>query len=166
MADARIIEVCDGVAAGILARWTASVAPDPLRTGDEVRRTYLAPEDPGRITGRKVWVFPAPYRSAADTKGENRRSYRIGIAVAERYADGGALDSAAAEAWLDARVLFVEQVVYELVSNYGQDDFLAVAGHKNIWCAEEDEVQTYDVEALATKRLFWSELGFLLQEIG
>lgn len=160
MDDARLTEVCDGLAAAIKVVWSPS-------GDDEVRRAYLTPVKADRIKGRKVLVFPVSYADEPATRGEQLTTYRVSMIVVERLAE--AVDPASNEArdWLDERVAFVEQTVYGTVADYGADsetDFLRLTGHGPISTQAADVPVAYDPEMLV-KKLFWCELEFEFREI-
>lgn len=159
---ARIIDLCDALVTKITAAW-----PGGLTAPDEAKRAYVAPLPLDRatpVTGRRVWVFPAPYEDEAATRGEKNRAFELSVIVAERYAVQAAAESDEARAWFDARVEFVE-VVYDAL-DFGQrtrNGLLAV-GDRRLW-TQSSRCETYDGEHLAGKKLFVSSIDLTLREI-
>ncbi len=154
MPDARIIEVTDALVSAINTAWTGQGADDA------VSREYLAPvsvEDLDSLTGRKVYLFPGPYDSGLANRAEDEWAYTIGILVVERYESAGDPP----KAWLDARVYFTEAIVGAAVDYSGRT--LLAIGTRRLW-TESVEVETYSLDTLNQKKLFWSELTVVLKE--
>jgi len=112
MADARIIQAADAAVALILAGWTGRGADD----GAE--RVYaptinLSGDDAPRLAGRHVYVFPGPYSAEQLDRADQWRRHSLRALVVERYADAGD----PTRAWVDERVNFVEQRVFNPLAN-------------------------------------------------
>lgn len=155
MPDARIITVCDALVSAIDTAWTGK------GTGDAVFRVYLAPvtvEELNSLVGRQVYVFPGAYSKELETRRENRYTLTIGILTIERYTEAGPPPTA----WLDDRTAFVEQTVYAAV-DYDGRTMLAI-GSRRIW-TDSIEVETFNLDMLNEKNLFWSELTVTMKEI-
>lgn len=152
---ANIITVCDALVTAIGTAWTTRVADNGT-----VARKYLAPvsvQELSSLTGRKVYVFPGPYSNSLENRAEDAWGYDVGIVVVERYTDAGE----PLDAWMDARVLFVEEIV-AAACDYPRSP-LAIGSRK--LRTEDITTTTYDIPLLNTSNLFWSELQVSLREI-
>lgn len=153
----RLTEVADAIAAEIETAWEP-VAPD------SVARCYRDTTNLATVTGRQVRVFPLAISDENASRGENLTTYGITVVVVERYtaADGAGEPSVE---WVDERIGWVEDVVYDTLANYGVGDtpYLAVTGHGRIF-TETSDWAVCQVDYLGTK-LFWSELEFTFREV-
>lgn len=151
--NAQVIQVADACAAAIRAAWDASVDHAPLAAPDGVERVYETPiADPEFLeafAGRQVWVFPVEYGRTAMSRSQDNRRPVICVIVAERYADGPA---PVPTEWLDERVAFVEEVVFNRLADPRKPTIFAGL------TPEEDgaTVVVYDAELLVMQRLFLS----------
>lgn len=147
MANARILLACDAAVETIDAAWT-----DKGKC-DGVQRVYAPPinltEDAEPVhTGRQVYVFPGPYTTTLYTRGDQWRGYTLRALMVERYVDAGDVP----DEWIDERVSFFEQGVFNLLANQGLTliDEMAPA---------LDETATidllYDVDMLLKLKTFW-----------
>ena len=156
---APILTLCDALVASLTARW-ATAAPDA------VSREYLTDAKLETLTGRRVWVFPAEYTDRPAARAEDLNEYRVAVVVTERYAAQAAATSAALKEWADERVDFVRELIVDGFDfgRHGVNGLLAV-GARELWTAEIDPVEVYDPALLETKKLFWSSVEFVFQEI-
>lgn len=155
MASAKILTLCDSLVSAINTAWTGKGADD------SVSRVYIAPvtvDELSSLTGRKVFVFPGPYESGLENRGEDQWSYTIGILIVERYTAAG--DPTAA--WIDDRVDFVEGTVSDTIDYTGRS-LLSISGRR-LW-TESIEIETYSLETLNQKKIFWSELTAVFKEL-
>ncbi len=147
---AQIIAVADAAAAAILAAWEASALPPG--GADAVTRVYEVPladaEFAEAFLGRQVWVFPAEYGRSAITRSLDNRRPKLAVVIAERYPAQAPVPTD----WLDARVSFVEQIVFATLA-----DPRKPALYSGL-TAEDDgaSVVVYDAELLIQQRLFLS----------
>jgi hypothetical protein len=154
---ARVIETADAVAAAIRTAW-APIAPDAA-TSDYGAEVILDDDDPDVLTGRKVFVFATEYAAPEFVDGASlRRTYGVGIVIVERYA---AAAGTPPKAWMDARVLFVEQSIYRLLRN--PDLVLS-----NTLVPSPEAPGTvdvvYDLDLYLQRKTFWSVCTFTFQE--
>lgn len=114
MANARVIDAADAAVALIAAAWNP-VAPSGVRRAYPNQRIDLTAESAAELLqGRQVYVFPgSPVTSRPMTRGDLWRTYVLRVLVVERFADAG--DPPAD--WIDERTAFVEQVVFDVLSN-------------------------------------------------
>lgn len=118
---ARINAVCDAAAALILANWPDKVSADGcLRTWTpEIQLTEDIEQTPP-LTGRWLFVIPAPDAYSADliTRNDQQRNYKFRVLMVERYvpADENAAKTPP-DSWIDDRVEFFEQNVFNLLAN-------------------------------------------------
>lgn len=153
-APARVVDLCDQVAALVSALW-GPLAPDA------VTRVYgpdvgLTPDEPDTlITGRQVYVFADAYEvpESAD-RGSLWWDYAAAVLVVERYTDAA---GAPPTAWVDARVKFVEESVFRPL----RDPTLTLTGAAVAGAFPDPERHAtvdvvYDQEVLIQHRAFWS----------
>ena len=155
MATANILTLADAIVSAINTAWTGKGA------NDSVSRVYLAPvsvDDLDSLTGRKVYVFPGPYDNGLANRGEDEWTYTLGILIVERYTDAGDPTTA----WIDDRVDFVEGTVGETI-DYNGRTLLSISSRR-IW-TESIEVETYNLESLNQKKIFWSVLTAVFKEL-
>lgn len=140
---ADILTVCDELVNTVEAALTSP-------TDAVVERLYLAPLDMAADTDRHVWIFPASHTRTPENRGEDARTYRVAIVVAERYTDPGE----PTVAWVDERVEFTQEKVFEAL------DFarapLSYTGSRGLRTTS-GEVTVYDPDRLQ-RGLFWSEM--------
>ena len=150
MPDARIIEVCDAAVDLIVA-----ALDNP--TDATVSREYLPDVDAETITDRLVYVFPDGYSQVeTNTRSQDLDEYRVVVLTVERYESAGTPP----KAWIDARVLFVQQKIYETLS-----DARTVRLLDTIWPEVAEVTVAYDPEELRERKLFWSEAVFTFREL-
>ncbi len=150
---ARVLAACDDVVTAIRETWEPSGV-------DSVERAYFSgvtEKDLASLTGRKVYVFPASYDDSPIDRGNDEWIHEIGIVVVERYADGGK----PSVAWMDERVLFVEQTVRTSIDFDGREGSLG--GRLTTQTAPVTDV--FEVAAFHETRAFWSEIQLELREI-
>lgn len=151
----NILTVCDALVSAIDTAWTTKVADSGATS-----REYIAPVSTAELsslTGRKVYVIPGDHVKSAETRGENRWEYRVGVLVVERYISAGLPP----KAWMDARVEFVETTIANACDYWRS--LLGISG-REVW-TELLETKTYDVDLLNESNLFWSEVQLDLREI-
>lgn len=164
MSLARVLDLCNAVVTAIQTAWNP--------TGpDAVSRVYapdvgLSPDETDTlISGRQVYVFPAAYGSPGlATRSELWRRHTIAVLVVERYT---AAAGAPTTAWIDDRVAFVEQQIFNLL----RDPTLELAGSvvTQAFPIPDEEAgrvdPVYDLETLIEHRTFWSQATFEFQEL-
>ncbi len=163
---ARINAIADAVAANVLALWLASSSPPGADDGVErVYETEIRLQDANTpFVGRHVYVFPTHYQApAADevggrqaTRAQSYRDYRVAVLVVEQYRDGPA---PVPTAWIDARLAFVEQVVWAPLQDPRRGPILA-----GVFPWGASEVITYDVDELVQRKLFLSVITASLRQ--
>jgi len=144
-----VLEVADAVVDKINTAWA------PVGN-DSVSREYLTPIEVENIIGRKVYVFAADYSDEWETRSENLSSYTIALIVAERCQDAGQ----PSKTWLDERVKFVNEKVWDVLSDVRTGRLL----DNTVW-PQTAEVLVYDVPLLNEKKLFWSEIEISYREV-
>jgi hypothetical protein len=148
--EARVIEFCDAVVAAILASWVP-VSPNAVSS------EYEPDFDIATITGRKVYVFPAGYGQAGTvTRGEDENEYRVSVIIMERYTDEGAVP----KAWLNARVLWVQNSLYVPLTDARAASILGES-----WPETGDVTTVYDLDVLRDYKVFLSEIEIAYREI-
>lgn len=141
MAD--ILTVCDELVSVVEAALT-----DPADA--VVERLYLAPLDMAADTDRHVWIFPVSHTRTPENRGEDARTYRIAVVVAERYTAPGE----PTVAWVDERVTFAQEKVFESL-DFARSP-LVYTGSRGLRTTA-GEVTVYDPDRLQ-RGLFWSEM--------
>ena len=157
--SARVLDTADAVAQAIQTAWSGLAAPDGVSReyGADV---ILKEDDPDTVLkGRQVYVFPTKYEAPEFVDSSAlRRTYSVGIVIVERYTDGPGWPP---KAWMDARVLFVEQTIYRLLRN---PDFVL----SNTLVPSPEEPGTvdvvYDLDLYMQRKAFWSVCSFTFQE--
>ena len=149
---ANILDVCDDVTVALTTAVNDITIP--------VDRLYLAPYDLATDTSRHVWVFPAQYQPSPATRGEDEWVYTIGVVVAERYTTAGE----PTPAWLDDRVTFSEQKVYQPLYDLLRT-MRTFGTTRRLWLSTAECRLVYDPDKLSEKKLFWSEFRFEVREI-
>ncbi len=153
MTQARVIDICEAVANGIYSRW-GPVAPDGVQRVYE-SEIITEPTAPNVITGRQVYVFPTSYVTAElATRGANRLEHVVTVVLAELYTSAGAVPVA----WLDARLLWAEQMVWHPLDDPRQPAILT-----GVW-PQRAEVIPYDIEELVQRKLWLSWVTATLRE--
>ncbi len=161
MANARALLLCDEVAALILAGWNASATPPASIDG--VQRAYsptisFTPDSAPQIEGRQVYVFPMPYTATPQTRETQLRDYLVKVLVVEQYS---AAEGDPPTAWIDERVNFCEQVVFNPLMN----PQLVIASQWFPPLETEGTVDVlYDQPALQENKAFWSVMTLPFQE--
>jgi hypothetical protein len=144
-------------------------ATDPLVTvSREYVKEWLDPgywkENPDLLTsftGRRVYLFGMELSQVeATTRSMDRNEYRISVAVLERYeAARDIATDATRDLWLDERVAWVEDVIYDRLGEARQRTDrprppALVAGQYHPFTKELAKV--YDYDLLRTMNLFMS----------
>lgn len=156
---ARILDVCDAAVALIAAAWSPA-APDGA---SRIYAKDIALQKSAGATllaGRQVYVFPKANQldSVIDARTKLNK-YSFGIVIAERYADG---PGPVPDAWMDARVDFVEQSILKTLS----DLTVRLSG---AWI-DPRRLQgidgVYDRDEMQKRLAFWSTCSFTFQDTG
>lgn len=147
--SARVLNTADAVVS-VIQTWWNPTSPDAVER-DYVPDVILNPDDPGVLTGRKVWIFPASHGAPEMvTRAELRRTDTIAFLVVERYTDAAGKVPAA---WLDERVEFV-QGLYDLIRDPNLD---ILDGTVVVRPVDPGSVEVvYDRDVLMEHRTFWS----------
>lgn len=154
---ARILDVADAVTRALQRRSdpesdvtvSRAYAPDWLDPDYWVGNPDLATS----FTGRRAFVFPATQRQDGPaTRAEDSNDYGIAVVVLERY-DGS--EAEVPQAWLDARVQWVESEVYDVLGDAREaaDPVLADG-----FPLGQEWTQVYSPELLRQLKLFRSEV--------
>ena len=159
---ARVLVLADLVAAKIADAWRqydpAFAAPSEVVRDwpDEIGVTPDQAES--LLTGRKVYVFATAFGAPemAD-RGDLLKRYQIIAQVVERYAAAGS----APRAWVDARVNFVEAVVYDVLRDPHAELSPFTPDPENP--GEIDLV--CDLDSLRKRKLFLSYATFTFTEL-
>lgn len=160
---ARILQACDAAVGLIVANWNKSATPMDTEEGDGVTRVYappisFTPDSPPQIAGRQVFVFPGPYDAANFTRVDQLRDYKIRVLVVEQYT---ADTDGPPTAWIDDRVSFCEQLIFNPFANSELVLF------DQCFPALEDQATVdvlYDAKQLLENKAFWCEMSFPFQE--
>lgn len=160
MATARILQVCDAVAANINSLWAALTGDTPVGTS-QAQRVYEVPvgadAEQNTVTDRQVYVFPIEFAKPSDaTRKERYQDYTLEVVTAERYTG----PAPTPDAWLDVRVTFVEQVIWLPLSDPRQPNVLS-----GVYNWRPSEVVAYDVNELVKNKLFLSWVKVTLREL-
>lgn len=147
---ASVLDIADAVVAAIEAAWGPT---DP----DSVERDYLFRADLDRMQGRQVRVYPLSYTDNPASRGsvdggESICEFGIGVTVAERCTEAGK----PSREWVDERVTFAEEKVYNVLSN-------RLPGVSKSLTLEADAGSVYDIGILGQNRAFWSEFEFVFR---
>ena len=160
---ARILDLCDALAATVQAAW-APTAPDAVSReyGLEVGLDPTYADI--LLTGRKVYVFPASYNNdrILDRK-STLDKYTVSVLICERFSDvAGSIN----KAWMDARVLFVEQSILRTLSNLEYRP-LASGSYRGM-TIDPEQLGVVDVvfdrDLYMQRKTFWSQCTFVYQE--
>lgn len=136
LADALVTEIAAAFAG-------ASVTAD-------VTREYEIQYDLGKFTGLKVHVFPTAYLTPESaTRAEDYVDAECVVVTAERYTANGK----PTKAWLDTRVGYVDQYIFDLVRQIEQP---LVGG--SFWNRRADVACVFDLKMLRQHKVFWSEV--------
>ncbi|MDB5310677.1 MAG: hypothetical protein JWO38_4879 [Gemmataceae bacterium] len=158
---ARILDVCDSVVSMIQTAWVPAAPSAVSRVYDP--DIGLTAEDVNtRLAGRQVLVFPTKYESPAQASRDMLwRKHRVTVLTVERYTDGSGSPPVA---WMDARVGFVEQMIFNPLRNPA----LVLAGQlvTQAFPAPDEaaEADVYDIDIVIQDRAFWAEVRVVLQE--
>ena len=149
MADARLTEVAEGVAALIRAGW------EPAED-DEIAREYVDESKFADLRGRKVIVFGTGFREAERvSRTEVVNEYDVTVVVVERFEDKGV----PLKEWLDERVYFVEQELFNRL-NVDQPGELLLG---SLWAETVDVPECPDPD-LVLRKIFWAEVAVSYRE--
>jgi len=145
-----ILEIADAVVDAIVFAWGPS-------SPSACERDYLYRADLDKMTGRQVRVYPLRYTDSPAARGsldggEAINEHTIGVTVAERYTDAGK----PTVAWMDERVAFAKEKIYDLLSD-------RLPGVSNSVTLEANVVSVYDIGILGDNRVFWSEMEFVFR---
>lgn len=149
--DARIVQACDMVAAAIQAAL-------PVGDGTTVTRAYLPTVNLETITGRHLIVYPLAYTQAdVLTRTEDVEEHLVGVLVAEKYtAAEDVAGTGAPRDWIDERVKFVQDYVYDLVGTARVGDMTPEVLAESAWPETAEVAAVYDDAVLAQHKVFWS----------
>lgn len=165
---ARITDCLDRVARAVEELCPPGATDPPVTVSREYVKEWLAPEfwrdNPDLLasfTGRRVYLFGMETSQVeAAARGFDRNEYRISVAVLERYeAAADAADTAARDEWLDERLAWVEDVVYDRLgeargrTDRPQPEALRSGGYVP---AAKEWAKVYDYDLLRTMSLFMS----------
>ena len=156
MSQARILDLADAAVTLIGRAW--ATADPPRAPPSAVQRVYAPPipltgdaQDP--LAGRQVYVFPGPYDASQVTRDEQFRRFTLQVLTVERFTGDGDPPNT----WVDDRVTFVEQGVFNLLANRE----LKLVGEAT---PDPDEPSTidllYDRPELIQQKTFWSVCTF------
>ena len=121
-----------------------------------VARKYQNTHDIGKITGRKIDIFPVQYMTAGDaTRSEAWYDFLYSIVVLERYTLAGDVP----QSWCDAIVEFVEQGIFKQFDV----DIITIGGTQYLPTISVPTVFDYDM--LKQHRVFWSEVELTLRKL-
>jgi hypothetical protein len=151
--NCTVLQVCDAAALRIEQSWNPS-APD------EVSREYLIPVDVEKIEGRKVYVFPASYSSEPSNREDNQDDQRIAVLVIEKFRDEGRPP----KDWLDERAVFVQEKVWNLLTD-PHNDLLTTAANSKHWPQMAEVQAVYDIDMLDSKKVFWCEILVTFRDV-
>lgn len=148
MAEARVVELADAVAAAIAAKFP----------GETVVSEYVSEDDLDAITGRVVHVYPGPYAETERlTRTEKYRDYTVEVMVRARHTAEGA----APKAWINAQMRFVQEV-WEFASDEEDADLGEAIGDA---VPNTTEVTVpYEPGLLREMKLFQSEFAVTFRE--
>lgn len=157
---ARILEACDAAAALIEAGW-----PD-RGDADGAARVYAPPvgltaDAETRLTGRRVFVFPGPYTAEQLDRESQWRRYTVRVLAVEQYAGDLADDAGPPREWVDERVTWFADTVFDPLANQS----LVLVGEM-IPAPDEQAVidVLYDADFLLQHKAFWSVATFVFAE--
>lgn len=156
MADARLIEVCDGVRDVIDAGWDSA---EP----DEAVRDYVTEATLATLTGRKVYVLPAGFTPTIDrpTRTEVTNEYRVSVRVMEKYGEATKPQTdVSLKTWLDERVRWVELVLVPLLDKDDRADLLL----SSLWAETIDVPNLPDPDLILGAGVFWAEIEVAYRE--
>lgn len=149
MPDAKCIQLADAAAQRISAAWNP-VAPN------EILRDYVIPAKVDAIVGRKVWIWPVAHATQGPaTRAADIEEHQIALVIAERYTG---TEPRPPKAWIDERVNFVEQSIWDLLSDV-RNQFLV----ENVW-PQSGEILVFDWTMLNKLQTFWSEIELTFRE--
>lgn len=145
----RVQEVCDEVRAML-----ADQLPEPA----SVSRAYSPSVDRKDFSGRTIWVVPAAYMDAQRLARKLvHKGVKVIVVVAERYESPAQSDpdEPVPNEWVDTRVDWVEEHVFDLLNETGVHDPAGrLLGRFQPWSCEVTVV--FDAERLNTDKVFWS----------
>lgn len=146
---ATIIDVCEAVKVKIATDW------DPVRPSC-VQRIYVPDiDDPYKVLGRQVYVFPvAQSQTGTASRSKDENEYQIGVLAIENYRESS---GAPPLAWCDERVNFC----VGLWSTLGESRGEVFPYPLNEFRSNTAEIPViFDPDELREKKLFWSYLQF------
>lgn len=149
---ANILEICDHLVDVVTAEWTG------IGVQDSVERVYLTPLKLHTQEGRHVFIFPRDYENSPATRGEDSWTHQIGIVVAEKYDDPGEPPIA----WMDERVLFVQEYVFNPL-DFARSPQIVAGGLGLI--TQTSTVSVYNSERMESDHMFWSEIALTFTEL-
>ena len=151
MAD-RLLEVADIAAAAVSTAWSPT-APD------SVSREYGDEEPAATFTGRRVYVFPMGDGEVERiSRTEVEWYYKLAIVSAEKYTGAGL----PTKAWMDERVEWAGDKVYDVLNVDRQSEFLGTPA--TLYTQSIDRSEAYDFD-LYRKGFFWCVIEVELREL-
>jgi hypothetical protein len=165
---ARLTDCLDRVKKSVEDLCPPDATEPTLTVTREYTKEWLTPEfwkdNPDlatSFTGRRVYVFGLEASQVeATTRSADRNEYRITIAVLERYEAAKDIASdAARDAWVDERVAWVEDVIYDRLgeartrTDRPRPRALVSGGYVP---ASKEWPKVYDYDLLRTTNLFMS----------
>lgn len=165
---ARITDCLDRVVLAVEELCPPDATDPAVTVGREYVREWLDPQywkdNPDLLTsftGRRVYLFGMETSQVeATTRSFDRNEYRVSIAVLERYeAASDAANTTARDLWLDERVAWVEDVIYDRLgevrtrSDRPRPPALVNGGYVPFG---KEWARVYDYDLLRTMGLFMS----------
>jgi hypothetical protein len=156
---ARILQLVDAAAGELRARWGPK-APDAV-TREYGPDVGFTPDDLSTLLpGRQVYLFPAAYAAPElAARDALQKRYKVAGLVVERYTAGTGRPPVG---WMDARVTFVEQVVFKPLRDPG---LVLLDGVVPDLETGAEVTAVYDLDVYLKHRAFWSELLLTYQEL-
>lgn len=142
-----------------------SLLQSQLNSGDDVDIEYVYEfrEDLGTVVGRKIKIYGLGYLSESpETRKEDQYVLSYGLVVLERYSDPQNPTAVAPKEWLAERTLFVEEKVFNPLSNsrvmFGSSDY-------QYWSESAETTVYLDRNILRLHKVFWSEIEFTFRKL-
>jgi hypothetical protein len=165
---ARLTDCLDRVVRAVYELCPPDATEPTLTVERKYTQEYLDPalwrDNPDlatTFTGRRIYVFGMEASQVeAASRAQDRNEYRVTVAVLERYeAQRDVGDDAARDEWVDDRVAWVEDVVYDRLgeartrTDRPRAPALQSGGYVP---ATKEWVKVYDYDLLRTQGLFMS----------
>lgn len=127
----------------------------------EIERVWEVTVDLGTFDGRLIKIFPTVYinQGPSDRKGDNF-DMQLSFVMLERYAGDLADDQTVPKSWVDERVDFFQEYIFENLVNFIGD----IDGVK-VWAQVAEPVSVYDFPRLTQHKVFWSEFEITFRKI-